>query len=232
MSKRDRAETGALVFGGVPRANLMPPEVGLRRRDAVRRRTLVALCGLVLAATIGGVAASFLYAAAAEQRLADERRVTEQLIATQLEFAEVTQVRSEIQAISELRAQLGAVEVLWADVLTPYLAVLGESDSVRSITVRSDAPAEPQLGTAGPLRQPRVATITLVITSTEAPTPWAWISAWQRLETYADASIDSVNATDASVDTAITLNLNELALSNRFPAAEGQAPAGSSEEDQ
>lgn len=232
MSKRDKSESGALVYGGVPRANLMPPEVAIRRKEAAQRRSLLALGALVAAVTVAGVVASFLYAAAAEQRLADERRITEQLLATQLEFADVTQVRANIQAITDLRAQLGGVEVLWADVLAAYLVVFSETDTVETLTVRGDAPAQSQLGTNGPLRLPRVANVTLTIASSEAPSPWAWIRAWERLDTYADASIDSVSASEGAYQTVLTLNVNESALSGRF-AIDGEAPdAEPSGEDQ
>ena len=75
MSKREKSEGGALIYGGIPRANLMPPEVAQRRRESTRRRSLIALSGLVVAIVIGGVVASFLYAAAAEQRRAFGHRM-------------------------------------------------------------------------------------------------------------------------------------------------------------
>ncbi len=235
MSRRDKADAGALIYGGIPRANLMPPEVGLRRRESARRRSLIALSGLVTIIVIAGVVASFLYAAAAEQRLADERRVTDELLATQLEYAEVTQVRADLQTIVDLRSELAGVEVLWADVVAPYLSVLSaDSSTVSEVTVRSEEPAQPRLGVAGPLRQPRVATITLIVTTQDVPQPWLWIRAWERLETFADASIDRVTLNEGqSYDVAITINLDMKALSQRYApddAAEEDGTSGEADE--
>lgn len=230
MSRRERTDGVALVYGGIPRANLMPPEVAMRRKESARRRSLVALTALVAAVTVAGVVASFLTAAAAEQRLAEERLITDQLLATQLEYSEVTRVRSDLQIITGLRAQLSAVEVIWLESLVPYVSVLEEGESVAGITVFSDAPGQPQLGLTGPLRQPRVASILLTVQTPQAPAPWRWVRAWEQLETYADSSIDRITLSDAGYETVVTINLSAAALSGRFaPAGETTEGDGSSE---
>lgn len=220
MSRREQRDHNALVYGGVPRAHLMPPEVELRRKDAARRRSLIALAGLVVVLTVAGIVGSFLYAGAAEQRLAEERRTTEQLLATQLEFSEVIQVRGQLASITDLRSQLAGVEVLWLESLTPYLAVFSESELVDSLSFQGDAPAEPAIGVTGPLRSPRVATVTMVVLTTETPAPQLWLRAWEQLDTYADASIDSITLLESGFETTVTINLNETALSQRFAPEE------------
>ena len=220
MSRRDQRDQGALVYGGIPRANLMPPEVALRRKESARRRGLIVLAGAVVAVTVAGVVGSYLYAGAAEQRLADERRTTEQLLATQLEYVEVTQIRSQLQSVIDVRRQLAGVEVLWREQLAPYLAVLSATEIVDSLTFESNSPAEPLIGVTGPLRQPRVATVTMIILTVEPPAPQRWYRAWERLETFADASIDSVTLLQSGYETTVTINLNDVALSQRFGTEE------------
>lgn len=232
MSKRERSEGGALVYGGIPRANLMPPEVAQNRRDSARRRSLIAIAGLVIVIVLGGVVASFLYAAAAQQRLADERRITDQLLATQLEYAEVTQIRADIQTIADFRTELGGVEILWQDALIPYLSALGEGSAVSQITIIGDQPGQPQLGATGPLREQRVATVSLVVTTADVPQPWLWLRSWEQLETFADASIDRVTLNEGtSYDVALTINLDADALSLRFAPEGADGEEATSEED-
>ena len=216
MSRRDQRDQATLTFGGIPRANLMPPEVARLRKESARRRGLLILAGVVTVVTIAGVVGSFLYAGVAENRLADERRITEQLLSTQLEYVEVTQVRSQLVAITDLRSQLAGVEVLWTEQLAPYLAVFSATDVVESLTFRGNAPAEPVIGVAGSLRSPRVATVTLVILSAEPPAPQLWYPIWQQVDTFADASIDSITLLQRGYETTVTINLNEGALSKRF----------------
>lgn len=216
MSRRDSREAGALVYGGVPRAHLMPPEVALQKKELGRRRGLVTAVIAVLALTVAGVVGSFLVAANAEAQLAEERRITEQLLASQLEFTEVTLVRGQLQSITDVRGQLASVEVLWRESLAPYLSVLSAEEVVQSLTFASNSPAEPAIGVTGPLRSPRVATVTMVVLTTVPPAPQNWYRAWERIDTYADASIDSITLLQRGYETTVTINLNELALSERF----------------
>jgi hypothetical protein len=132
----------------------------------------------------------------------------------------VTQLRGQLQSITDVRAQLAAVEVLWRESVTPYLSVLSAAEQVESLGFRSDAPAEPALGVTGPLRAPRTATIRLVITTVEVPTPYTWFRSWEKIDTFADASIDSITSQQDGYETAVTINLNDLALAQRFGATE------------
>ncbi len=220
MSRRESRETGALIYGAVPRAHLMPPEVALQRKEIGRRRGLITAVIAVLVLTIAGIVGSYLVAAAAEAQLAEERRTTEQLLATQLEYTEVTLVLGQLQSIADVRGRLAAVEVLWRDSLQPYLSVLTEDELVDSLAFSSDSPAEPPLGVTGPLRSPRVATVTMVVVTTDPPTPYDWYREWELIETFADASIDSITLLQNGYETTVTINLNELALSSRFAEEE------------
>lgn len=220
MSRRDSGDSAALIFGGVPRASLMPPEVELRRKERGRRRGLIAATIGVLALTVTGVVGSYLFAAAAEQQLNDARITTEQLLATQLEYSEVIQVQNQIAAVNGVRSTLSAVEVLWQPTLAPYLAVFSADEIVESVSFSGDSPAEPPLGVDGPLREPRVATVSVVITTALQPEPWRWFQAWEKIDTFADASIDSIVQLGEGHETRLTLNLSESALSQRFSAEE------------
>lgn len=220
MSRNEKRPVGALVFGGVPRAHLMPPEVALRRKEAGRRRGLIAVTILVLLLTMAGIAVSYLAAAAAEVRLAAERRTTEELLATQLSYTDVIKVQNQLASVTDVRATLAAVEVLWGPVLDPYLSVLSADEIIEDLSFQGASPAEAPLGISGPLRAPRVATVTIVVSTSTQPEPWRWYRAWEKLDTFADASIDNVVLLEAVYETTITINLNELALSQRFPSDE------------
>jgi hypothetical protein len=194
----------------------MPPEVAMQKKERGRRRGLITTVIAVVLVMIAGVVASTLFAANAEARLAEERRTTEQLLAQQLEFTEVTQVRGQLQSIADVRGQLATVEVLWEEELAPYLAVLTADEVVSALAFQSDAPAEPALGITGPLRSPRVATFRVVVLTSELPVPYLWYREWEQIETFADASIDSITFIESGYETTVTINLNELALSQRF----------------
>lgn len=216
MSGRDAREQSTVVFGAVPRAHLMPPEVALRRKETARRRGLVVAVVLVVLLVAGGVAASFWYAGQAEARLAAERQVTDQLLATQLEYSEVTQVRAQLERISGVSERLGSTEVLWREVVTPYLEELADEEEVDAISVTGTDPNGPALGLADPLRFPRIATITLSVLTDDVPEPYRWLRSWERLDTFADASIDTILDDDGPYLTTVTINLDQDALSGRW----------------
>lgn len=217
MSRRDSRErdtTSSLVYGGVPRAHLMPPEVALRRREAGVRRALIAGILVVVLVVAAGIAGSFWFSGQAGERLAEERRTTEELLATQLQYSEVSRLQSQARTIDAQRAELLGVEVLWQEELAPYLGVLGGA-VVTTLTVQSNAPFAPPLALEGPLRAPRVATVSMTVQTAESPPAPQWLRDFALVDTYADASISTVVADDDGFLSTITINLNESALSNR-----------------
>lgn len=217
MSRQQSREASSpLVYGAIPRAQLMPPEVAQRRRESSRRRGLIALVVLVLALVVGGVVGSYLLAAAAQQRLEAERAITQQLLVQQLEFAEVTGIQDRLTAIVAEREALAGVEVLWREELRPFLSVLRSEEIVEGLTVRGNAPFAPPLTQDGPLRSARSATVVLTVATGSLPDPSRWLRAWQQLEGYADASIDSIAGSgEDGYLTAVTLNLSGAVLTQQ-----------------
>lgn len=222
MSRRDARtrEATTLVYGGVPRASLMPPEVGLRQRETARRRWLISLVVVVLLLVVAGIFGSYTVAAQAEQRLAEERLLTEELLATQLQYSEVVQLQAQVESITGQRLSLAETEILWRDTLTPYIAVLAGEGTITQLSASNAGPFAPPLGLQGPLRTPRVATVQLFVSTPGLPPAGAWMEALAQVDTYADASIDSVVQEDDTYVTVITLNLTGEALSARFAAEE------------
>ncbi len=216
MSRKDQRQTQALVYGAPPRADLMPPEVAQGKRENARRRGLVAIAVFVLAVVVAGVVGATWLAGVAQQRLADERRVTEQLVAEQLEYADVTRLQGRLAAVDDIRASIAGVDVSWRSEVLPYLRVLNDDEVVGALTLTSNVPFEAPLVLEGPLRTPRSATVQVAVVTTAQPEPWRWLRAWEDLETYADASIDSIVFEDGEgYVTTVTLNLTSDALSQR-----------------
>lgn len=112
MSRAQDRELTPLILSGVPRASLMPAEVALRKREAVRRRGLISIVVLAVLVVAGAIVAATFYAADAEARLAAERAVTEQLLAEQLSYQEVLEVRGQLADILAQRQAVTEREVL------------------------------------------------------------------------------------------------------------------------
>ncbi|MER3387884.1 MAG: hypothetical protein RIA38_01200 [Microcella pacifica] len=214
--QQSRDASSALVYGAIPRAQLMPPEVALRRRESSRRRGLIALVAVVLFLVVGGIVATHWLAAAAQQRLEAERAITQQLLAEQLEYVEVLGIQDRLDAVVAQREALAGVEVLWRDELQPYLAALDSNEIVEAIATEGNTPFEPPLTQEGPLRSARSATVLLTVATNDLPDPSRWLREWQQLEGFADASIDSIalDGEDGYL-TIVTLNLSSAVLTEQ-----------------
>lgn len=217
MSRAQDRDLAPLVLSGVPRANLMPAEVALRKREAVRRRGLISIVVLAALVVAGGIVAATFYAADAEARLAAERAVTEQLLGEQLSYQEVLEVRGQLADILAQRQAVTEREVLWRTIAEPYLAILAVDGTLESATLTTAAIADPALLRQDPLRLLPTATMVLTVNTPGLPAPYSWLRAFELLPGYGDASLDSITLEeDGTYMTTVTVNLSPDALSGRL----------------
>lgn len=216
MSRSRERDTTALVLGGVPRAHLMPLEVAQGKKDAARRRGLISIMALAAIVVAVGVAASFWFAAQAEARLAEERAATEQLLAEQLTYSEVLEVRGQLSGILEQRLSVTEREILWRDIATPYLRIVSADGVLESATLTTAALGDPALLRQDPLRTQSVATMVLTVSTPGLPQPYRWLRAFETLPTHGDTSLDTITGEEGFYLTTVTINLNAQALSGRL----------------
>jgi hypothetical protein len=217
MSRAQDRELAPLILSGVPRASLMPAEVALRKREAVRRRGLISIVVLAVLVVAGAIVAATFYAADAEARLAAERAVTEQLLAEQLSYQEVLEVRGQLADILGQRQSVTEREVLWRTIAEPYLAILAADGTLESATLTTAAIADPVLLRQDPLRVLPTATMVLTLNTPGLPAPYVWLRGFETLPAYGDAALDSiVLQEDGSYMTTVTVNLSSEALSGRL----------------
>lgn len=225
LPQRAPSAKNALVLGGEPRVQLLPPEVGARIRAAYLRRVSVFVLALVLIVVGGGYVLATLHADKQEADLATAQAETQALLAEQLEYAEASNASGMIASITAAREQNIVTEVLWADVISAIKSSLPAGVIIESATMLGRAPWEPELAPAGPLRQPRVATIQFVISSPTIFDATAIVRGLINVPGFADATPDTVSAEGGLFSTTVTLNVNELALSERFGAETEEAEA-------
>ncbi|MFM9877194.1 MAG: hypothetical protein ACKVOG_05005 [Rhodoglobus sp.] len=209
-----------LVVGGEPRVNLLPPEVAQRKKARSARRGLVALVILVLLAVAGGYAFAAVQVELARAELAAAQARTAELLGEQLKYSEVTAVGGQVLGVTSARTVAVSTEVLWNDLYKLIRDRLPEGTTLASLIVDGRAPWEPEPVPAGPLRQPRVATVTFVISS---PGPIAiepFVAKIADLDGFADITPDVVERSESLYSTTFTYNLTMDALSGRFAAGE------------
>jgi type II secretory pathway pseudopilin PulG len=208
-----------LRLGGEPRVDLLPPEVHEREKVRSTRRLLGLLVILAIVAVGAGYGFAIIRSAAASAELQAAQDRTQTLLAEQLEYAEASATAGMVDIALEARTLVLSNEVLWTKLIDEIKRRLPSGATVISATMAAKLPWEPEMEMQGPLRAPRVATVTFVIESPSLLDPPALIRGLSNLEGFADATPDVVTRKDTVFETTITLNLNTDVLNQRFADA-------------
>ena len=216
MSRREAVSAAGLVVVGIPRIDLLPQEVHARLRSRTLRRGLGVLVVAVVVAAGAGSALAVFNAAASAGALAAEQARTQDLLAQQVEFVEVTQLANAKAGIEQARLVGSSTEILWPAYVEAIRATLPPGADLGELTVTASSPITLVAQPALPLQLPRVATVQLTVTAPDLATISAWISRLPGLPGFADATLTSIERTDTNVKANVIINVTEAAYANRF----------------
>jgi hypothetical protein len=205
-----------LVLGGEPRVILLPPEFALAEKARILRR--YSIFGLVILLVIvgGGYVYASYRSSFANVALAAVQAQTKSIAVDQKKYSEATSVARLVAGITQAETVSASTEVLWAGLIDTVRSSLPPGTLLDSAVMKGRAPWEAALTLAGPLRQPRVATLTIVIASPSIVDATTIARSLVRVPGFADATPDSVTMKDGLYKTTVTLNVNQDALSGRF----------------
>lgn len=215
MSRTPASEE--LVLGGVPRVDLLPPEVTSRQKGKALRRGL----GLAVVAAIvlvgAGVASASWQAAIGQSQLADAQQRTTDLLAQQTQYIEVRQVQDDVDLSIAARQVGSSTEVDWKSYLEKIRAVLPPDVTLDTVSISAASPLVLFEQPTAPLQAARIATVMLSMTSPGLPTVPEWLTEMKSLPGYADGSPGSIKRSETGAyQVDLTLHINEGAYSNRF----------------
>ncbi|SDS15786.1 hypothetical protein [Microterricola viridarii] len=227
--KKGGARADTIEIGGVPRVDLLPPEVRAAAASRVLRRRLgVGLLGVVTVVVLMVTGATAITLGKTIQ-LIDAQARTDALLAEQTEYVEVRRVQQDLNAVSDARMVGSFTEVQWREYLQAVQASLPAGVAIRTASISAASPLEEFAQATTPLQSPRIATVGLEATSPTLPNVPLWLDGLAGLTGYAGASPDSVTFDDKTglYTVSIKLQVNGEALSARFvPEAEaaGETP--------
>ncbi|MBG6108875.1 hypothetical protein [Frigoribacterium sp. CG_9.8] len=218
MSRRFVA--GALVVGGEPSADLLPPELRLYSTARTIRRRLwwgVAALGLVM---ILGTGAAALGAMQMQANLTTEQNRTAALLVEQRKYGTVRSVQQEVSLVEAAQLVGTSTEIDWQKYLNQVQATLPANVILTSVTIEAGSPLQSYAQASVPSQGARVATLSFAATSATLPEVPVWLNSLTGLPGYADASPGSVIRDDVTgiYSVAITMHINEAAFTNRFAA--------------
>lgn len=166
-----------LPIGGVPRVDLLPPELKAAREwRRARNKAVLLVLGAALVVLAASGAAGWWAALNGDQRTAAQARTT-QLLAEQSEFVEVNQVQGAIAATERALAQASAGDVIWGELLTDLQGALPAGARITTVTIESSSPMQELAPPIDPLRTSRIASVTFSAVTTSVPDVVTWTRA-------------------------------------------------------
>jgi len=206
-----------MVLGGSPRAHLLPPEVGDRKRGAsIRRAVVMSVIGAVVVCGVGYAFASYL-AIDAAGRYDEARAETSALLEEQGKYSDLRTLADLQQTLTDAR-QVGALtEVNWQAFYGRLTPTLPAGVTLSSFVIDAGSPIEDPAVSAVPGTGVGIAKVTMVANTTNLAAVETWVTTLKALPEYGGSIIRSVARDDAGqLTVSMDLTLTDVALSNRF----------------
>jgi hypothetical protein len=206
----------ALVLGGDPRVQLLPPAV-IQREKAQRGKRLIAMSVvLALAIVAAGYSLAFVRLATAQSDLLAAQNRTQELLLEQQSYAEAAAAASDVATVEGARSLVTSTEIAWDQVMAEVAATLPGGSTIETATMTGQTPWGTQPLTAGPLRAQYVATIDLTVSLPSIPDVAALQRSLSAVTGYADSAISTVTSAEGSYSAQINLTLTSEAYTARF----------------
>ncbi|MCU1545962.1 MAG: hypothetical protein JWP30_1062 [Homoserinimonas sp.] len=206
----------AIVIGGVPRIDFLPPEIKAKKEGRRTRRYLTAAVGCVAVLCLIAYVCATTLAADAQSDLADAQQRSQILLTQQGEFIEVRAIASEVATAGDALKVGSATEILWFPYLQQVHSTLPAGMAVTTFAVDSQSALEATPLPSTLLQGPRVATIGLTATSPGYAEIEVWLTNLRSLTGFADATVSSIALEEGTYVAMVTLNVNADAFERRF----------------
>ncbi len=206
-----------LELGGVPRADLLPPEVGL----AAKARSLHRLLSLIVVAVMVLVGAGYgvgsLRAANSAQNLDAATSRTQDLLKEMQKYIEVRKVTSDVKLATAARQVGSSTEIAWKTYLASIATSLPSGTTIVTFDAVAGSPLKEFVQPKVPLQGVRIAELKFSATSKSLPDVQSWLNALAKLKGFVDAVPGKVALSDKGGYTVdIVMHVNEQALANRY----------------
>lgn len=219
-----RAASAGPLLGAAPRADLLPSEVLVDRRERRIVKRLWAGVGAVAAIVAIGVGGASIAASGAATELANAEGQTAALLQQQTQYTDVRKAESSTSLLEAGQKVGGATEIAWGPYLTAVRTSLPEGVVINGVSVDSASAIAPYAQPASPLQGERVGTLTLDAVSTTLPSVPAWLDSVKSLTGYVDATVNSVTLDDSGTKYTVnmTIHVDEDAFDGKYVQKKGE----------
>jgi Tfp pilus assembly protein PilN len=208
-----------LVVGGQPRANLLPPEIILKRQQLKTRRALRAGVLLVAVVTAAACAGTFGISSVAQVQFAGAQQAQQALVLEQAKYSEVTDVQTTIATIEAGQRVGTSTEINLRDFLTKLQATLPAGVVVTTVKIEVGTPMAAYQQSTAPLQGERVGGITFSAVSSSLPNIPTWLRSLEKMPGFVDAVPGSVKTGSGGFEAEVLMHIDAGAFSERFDPA-------------
>ncbi len=205
-----------LVLGGMPRVNLLPPEVAQAAKARSLHRGLSLLVVAVMVLIGAGYGLASVQASSAQQGLDAANQRTVQLLAQQKKYIEVRKINSDLALTTAARQVGSSTEINWQSYLESIQSSLPSGTTIVTFNASTGSPLVEFAQPTVPLQGERIAELSFDATTHSLPDVPAWLNALAKLKGFVDASPSGVTLTDGVYTAKVVMHINEQALANRF----------------
>lgn len=211
-----------VIVGAVPRADLLPPEIKAGKKLKSQRRGLMAALIAVVVVTAAAYAGATYLSQTRADALAAANARTAEIVADQVQYAELAQANTAIAAAEAARISATTTEIDWSSEIADVVGTLPDGAELTALTVTSSTATLPLTSPVSPLEGDRVAELQLTVNTKGIPDTAKWIRDLATLNGFVDATPTSIAATGGAVSTTLTLHLNSAVYWNRFATEAGK----------
>ena len=207
-----------------PQVDLLPPEVrSVRALGRAKVRLGFSLVVVVLLAVLAFVYVSFTEKQANDELATVTARV-QGLEAEQAQYAEVPQVKNQVEMVKTARVFGTSTEVMWSDYLRAIEAVAPAGWTIGALGTTMPSPVEAPVLAMNPLAAASVGSLSFTARATTVPDIAAWADALETVPGFADAYFSAAGITEEDgvtfYDITATVQVNDRAYALRFLAGE------------
>lgn len=214
--RRSQPKKQMLVVGGQPRANLLPPEVVLKRKQLKTRRALRVGVFFVFVGTVAACGAVWALATGSQVALTASQDQLAALAQEQLGYSEVRDVQSTIETIKAGQQVGSSTEINFTEYLRLLQASLPEGMTLKTAAFDLGTPMVAYAQSDTPLQGERVGSITFSTSSATLPTTGAWLRSLEKLPGFVDATPGSVTLDNGAYTSQVVMHIDGDAFSMRF----------------
>jgi len=205
-----------LVVGGIPRADLLPPEIKQDEKAGKQRRGMLAILVLVLIVVALAYAGSTLVAQVAQNNLLSAQDKSATLLSEQAKYVEVRTLKAKVEAAKTARLMSVVTEIDWKKFLKQIDRSLPGGAKIEEIQLSSISPIGSPDAATSPLEDIRMAEMTIDVTTSSRQDIAKWLERLKAVTGYEDARPVVVDTDDGDIATQVVLHINLDALSNRY----------------